>query len=657
MAYQAALRSTPHRDVQTVSRGAALVGKILEKRYVVLEEVGPDGTGFRYLVYDMNSLQRIHLRVDPDSDGQLSGNTFELVDIDQPLVSSASAEASSASPEEVEQPRPRNLTPRGFHPTSKDDLPPEQHTVRLPREVALEAASTDASPKPLTLLEELKATGKDPDSDPNADGPLVERPLAEALDLALKAASTMEPAETDPLTSTQPIDLASAEEIAQLEPPAQSEPLPAAAGERPRVQTKVLEAAWFAQGDQMDEEEEIPTPEAPVVDHNRLARQAAELSADEYRKYALDLPPPAPPPIRIVEAFLDAKPDLASLVSPVVGELGPEPASVRPRTPTPAPTTAPALQRSLTPPPTAPGPRLVTPTPPPVAPVAPVVPVPQRSMTPTPRPATPTPRPTTPTPPPQRSVTPTPPPARARTVTPEVSSPTKPDPDLGSAPTVASLPPLDQILNLAPAAAPPAPETAEPPAPPPMARTEPDLAPPAIAPKPVPPPPSPVHAPMAPVAPTSMAWSATRPTSRPSSISEHALGSRLGTFVIGLLVGSLVGSLGTCLLTPRIPPAASAPPAVVAPPVVKPPVATPERPRPEPTRPTKVEDPPPTAAPSLNGRERKRLNHMVHLAARFARRHRWKQARHYAIKALQVDPAHRRAHRIKSHAEQMLGIN
>ena len=49
-----------------LNTGDALVGKILDKRYVVLEQVGPDGAGVRFLVYDMNSMSRAQLRVDPE---------------------------------------------------------------------------------------------------------------------------------------------------------------------------------------------------------------------------------------------------------------------------------------------------------------------------------------------------------------------------------------------------------------------------------------------------------------------------------------------------------------------------------------------------------------------------------------------------------------
>ena len=53
-------------DTKKSTVGDPLVGNILDKRYVVLEEVGPDGKGIRYLVYDMTTLKRTHVRVEPE---------------------------------------------------------------------------------------------------------------------------------------------------------------------------------------------------------------------------------------------------------------------------------------------------------------------------------------------------------------------------------------------------------------------------------------------------------------------------------------------------------------------------------------------------------------------------------------------------------------
>ena len=108
-----------------------MVGKILDKRYVVLEEIGEDGDGFRYLVYDMNSLKRLHVRVTPDEDGQLSGETYTVVEMDVPLqAKSKQTENEAAQTKDArlrlvapgqDADRPRSPTPKGFQPSSTTD--------------------------------------------------------------------------------------------------------------------------------------------------------------------------------------------------------------------------------------------------------------------------------------------------------------------------------------------------------------------------------------------------------------------------------------------------------------------------------------------------------------------------------------------------------
>jgi hypothetical protein len=135
---------------------------------------------------------------------------------------------------------------------------------------------------------------------------------------AVPQRSVIDPLAMDPSDMTQPLDLASAEElkIPTKTPDTAVSSRPSAPVEpRKRIQTKVLEAAWFAQGDQFeDAEPPVLTETHPfhkIEQQNVLERQAVELSMDDYRKYALEISPPLPPPpVNIMETFLEAKPEV-----------------------------------------------------------------------------------------------------------------------------------------------------------------------------------------------------------------------------------------------------------------------------------------------------------------------------------------------------------
>ena len=646
----------------TVSRGAALVGKILDKRYVVLEEVGQDGPGFRYLVYDMNTLQRLHLRVEPEPDGQLTGDTYQVVDMEAPLAPAAGpseAKEAEGKPDihlvsKTEGSRPRKPTPRGFA-TSKlqPKSPPgaeEPGTVRTPR--ADVGAATPGSPET-------------PSTDNETE--LEESPLEAAIERALDAENT---GGKDPFNTTQPIDLASAEEIAEEPPPDTSR----SSGERPRIQTKVLEAAWFAQGDQLEEDEAPPAEEADdrQVDHNELERQAAQLSADEYRKYALDLPPPSPPPLKIVEAFLDAKPDLAKLIG------DPDPA-VDPPVPAPPAAETPAAEGPVASPPprslspavgspvttTTPSAAALAPDPPPLAP--PPVEVPAPAPEPEPEPATTAPEPPPPVEPQPRTPDGLPPlSALLPNLTPLAAPAAKPAPEPPSEPTALEPPPAPPALEPDPPAPAPLPD----PTPDPTSAAEPS-APTSLATDPTllakpeqltpPPPVQPVSA-LVPARP-SWAGASARPTSGPAQrLQDLVLGNRAGTFALGFLVGGLLVGVTTCLVMPAPTVSQTMVPVAVRPaepPAAPPPVAK-KAPPPRPPVPKAQPKPPEPPAPPkvhLSSRQRKRMYHYVYMARRSARRHNWKRARYFARKALRIDPSNRRASQIKTRAEQRLGIN
>jgi hypothetical protein len=656
-----------------------LVGKILDKRYVVLEEVGADGAGFRYLVYDMNTLRRLHLRVDPDGNGQLSGNTYAVVEMNAPLAPAKQA-APAAVPAAARErrtspaatPRPRTPTPKGFAPTTKPAEEPKEKpakavaqtvpdegdkdSVPIPR---LDALPSKTAPQEPALLRKPKATPVPPG--------LEEKPLEQALERALTDAKpAAEPAAEakDPFNTTQPIDLASAEEIAQdaqAQPPEPAKQDQRQSGERPRIQTKVLEAAWFAQGDQLEEEEEH-TEEVEAhrpVDHDQLERQAAELSPDEYRKYALDLPPPMPPPVRIVEAFLGAKPDVvARLVDQQEGRVAqpakPEPARAEP------PQGASPFQIATPPKAEPTPPPKVEPTPPPKVEVAPppkveLAPPPKVELAPPPKVELAPPkvevalRPKVTTPPPKVEATPPPepivPPPKVELTPPpkvEVAAPLPAEP----APAPAVIPPVDQLLPPEPGLPAPQPPAAAPePAPLPPPATEPE---PFKPPEPLPPTRSAPTFP--PPRATALRSSARRPAEQ---LRRKALETRAGTFLLGLLLGGLVTGGLTCLLTPDA--KAPAPPAKVAPAPAPQPVACPKAP---PCN-CKVATPAPAPAPAeehgLSLKDKRQLHKYLRLANRAMKRHQWRRARNLASLALKLDPKEPRAQRIKNRAERRLG--
>ena len=228
----------------TLASGGHLVGKILSKRYVLLEELEADEApaGTCFLAYDMNSLCRINVLVLRDNEGELDPERYEL------------------------------------EPDGKTGAP----------------ALVDALDRAFAM---------------DAEPPL-------------------------PADSTQPLRLAEMEELEQEQEQEQEtpdtsllrvEPSRPVPGGKDRPETRRIEAAWFAMGHEMGEEQDAPEPptEAPGdLDAAQLWQQASSLSRDEYQRFALDLSPPAPPP---APAPQEGNPDKAVAGEIVAPATPPEP--------------------------------------------------------------------------------------------------------------------------------------------------------------------------------------------------------------------------------------------------------------------------------------------------------------------------------------------
>jgi hypothetical protein len=381
-----------------------LVGKILDKRYVVLEEISPDGDSVRYAAYDMNTMARVQIKVMPDEEGQLSGKKFELLDGPPPepvkKSTGGAAKAGALSPRaqktgshdvkelasSAEPPLKRTPTSSGAGAVAaggaakdaakKSTEPPKWVTAKtgpaLPGSgpAAVEGRKTGSashnlsalkrSPtgsglstvgKPAAASEALQAsappkwrnvktspfgTAVPPraaeaappmkevlvpppaPSPPPVAAPRLDRPDPSVIPLtAAKTSPLLQPppfapahapqppaaiapttaapgGKNDPAQTTQQFDLAAAEEVKPLLiSPSVTSP------SRKKVETRKIEAAWFAQGDLMEESKPNDPLEVaqPGLTQDELEMQARQLSPDDYRKYALDLSPPSPPPV------------------------------------------------------------------------------------------------------------------------------------------------------------------------------------------------------------------------------------------------------------------------------------------------------------------------------------------------------------------------
>ncbi len=142
-----------------------MVGKILAKQYVILEEVGPDGDGIRFVAYNMVSLARVRLRVEIEEDGKLTGERFTLLSDDEPDIESRPARAAA------NKPKPKKGKPTAdVSDTMETPAQPVQEKavrvqkLRTDRGLALVGATIEEAMKPpAPRAQEPDASGKSGD--------------------------------------------------------------------------------------------------------------------------------------------------------------------------------------------------------------------------------------------------------------------------------------------------------------------------------------------------------------------------------------------------------------------------------------------------------------------------------------------------------------
>jgi len=287
-----------------------LVGKILAKRYVLLEELEAvdDPAGARFLAYDMNSLSRIKVVILRDDQGELDPEQFTL---DQEKAKGTTEKKPLKSVPAAQQPVAKTLPlPQLGQAPGPDkesaatvpmERPPgvsEGKTVPMERPPGVSEGKTvpmERPPMPVTKLVEVE----------DAPAPT----LSDALGRAFGVEPDELPPKPEPADSTQPLRLSEMEELGNMggaEPPEgrlHIEPeTPGPPGAKSRPETRRIEAAWFAIGDEMGDEDDppaAPTGEPGDMDQAPLWQQASSLSRDEYQKFSLDLSPPAPPPAAV----------------------------------------------------------------------------------------------------------------------------------------------------------------------------------------------------------------------------------------------------------------------------------------------------------------------------------------------------------------------
>ncbi|MBW2731524.1 MAG: hypothetical protein JRH20_03970 [Deltaproteobacteria bacterium] len=210
----------------------SLEGEILDGQYALTEARSPVGEKQLYAAYDLKSLCETMVYVSRAPDGTLSCQPVPTLRVLKPQKPTA--------------PRPK---------VAEVVMPAQEVTpVVAPKVVAPVAAPKVVMPRPEVVM---------PVATPKVVAP------------AAQAAPTVVP----------PIP-ASALQVAARQPMA-AEPHPLT--QRKRLHTGLLEAAWFAHGDVLEDEEEAVEE---LVDYPALQASletaARELSADDYQRYALN---------------------------------------------------------------------------------------------------------------------------------------------------------------------------------------------------------------------------------------------------------------------------------------------------------------------------------------------------------------------------------
>ncbi|MCB9556198.1 MAG: hypothetical protein H6707_08865 [Deltaproteobacteria bacterium] len=308
--------------------GEALIGKIIDKRYVVLEAL--DAAEGRFAAYDMKSLGRTEIRLDSDG-ALLTVNGVDqpvkpttrpaLTALDggrEPAPSVGVTETSAVNPEPIAAPK-RTALPE--MPPAR--LVPPPNAVIVEPQIAAPttaAASVGAQPNveraplvapvvappPIVVAEVVTAPSTPPIETPAAQPERIAASAAVASEVIVPVIQSAAPPKAD---GTEPLLLHDAEELPLVNP---------ATGQRRRLPTKRIEAAWFAQGDELEEDNAPAEPWGadPGVKDADLRRCAESLSPAAYRRFALELPPLRPHAAQTPETSCEAAPQATTADQP-----------------------------------------------------------------------------------------------------------------------------------------------------------------------------------------------------------------------------------------------------------------------------------------------------------------------------------------------------
>lgn len=285
-----------------------LVGEVIDGRFVLMEPIGTTRSGFRYIAYDIQLLVHTEIAICLDSTGA-------------PKLSSVPSRPSSP---------PRSARP-STAPASKSALPPlpeEQAGRTQARNQAgrTQAGRTQASRNPATRPHGVHAPRAT--SVPLTRAHLDQTPRLRRIGKAVRAAKPPTLRDLAPLPplpagrrrapatpfdervtvpvrrSKEPAQVAAGviepqAPPARLAPPSTPPPIPAEAlgteetpillKRRKRIDTPWLEAAWFAGGEQIEEQATCSWElERYGERQSRLEQMADELTTGKFRKFSLE---------------------------------------------------------------------------------------------------------------------------------------------------------------------------------------------------------------------------------------------------------------------------------------------------------------------------------------------------------------------------------
>ena len=270
-----------------IERRAALplVGQILKGRYVVLEELMQTARHALCAVYDLSELRRLQARI------ERTGPTIvELAEL-PPETAATTAPPSPPTADLVRAPRVAPPPPRQLRVAT-----PITHATDHQAGAALAPVTPNDRPHPNApaLSEGVASPQRVPVTEPVPTPALTPAANANAFPAppVHTAAETLAPAIplAPPLRESPPHPAQTADQHDRRAPPALPSVVDVVPLLRPRVRTRQIEAAWFAQSDHLDdvttEQIQEGEPLVPTVD---LVAQAQQLSPDQLKRWALDV--------------------------------------------------------------------------------------------------------------------------------------------------------------------------------------------------------------------------------------------------------------------------------------------------------------------------------------------------------------------------------